>query len=92
VLTLDARPLSVAVSDKKADVFGYSMGAIVHGLENAPAAFIGLLEGRNFGKLVSPTLEAPPPSSGFGQFYLALQGLFGVRRLVCVESNRMASR
>jgi pimeloyl-ACP methyl ester carboxylesterase len=28
VLTLDARPLPVAVSDKKADVFGYSMGAI----------------------------------------------------------------
>jgi NADPH-dependent curcumin reductase CurA len=25
---------------------------IVDGLENAPAAFIGLLEGRNFGKLV----------------------------------------
>ena len=25
---------------------------IVEGLENAPAAFIGLLEGRNFGKLV----------------------------------------
>jgi len=24
----------------------------VDGLENAPAAFIGLLEGRNFGKLV----------------------------------------
>jgi NADPH-dependent curcumin reductase CurA len=25
---------------------------IVEGLENAPAAFIGLLQGRNFGKLV----------------------------------------
>jgi NADPH-dependent curcumin reductase len=25
---------------------------IVHGLENAPTAFIGLLEGRNFGKLI----------------------------------------
>jgi NADPH-dependent curcumin reductase CurA len=25
---------------------------VVHGLENAPAAFLGLLEGRNFGKLV----------------------------------------
>jgi NADPH-dependent curcumin reductase len=25
---------------------------VVDGLENAPAAFIGLLEGRNFGKLV----------------------------------------
>jgi NADPH-dependent curcumin reductase CurA len=25
---------------------------IVHGLENAPGAFLGLLEGRNFGKLV----------------------------------------
>jgi NADPH-dependent curcumin reductase CurA len=25
---------------------------VVEGLENAPAAFIGLLEGRNFGKLV----------------------------------------
>ncbi|WP_457551735.1 hypothetical protein [Desulfobacula sp.] len=25
---------------------------IVHGLENAPGAFIGLLEGQNFGKLV----------------------------------------
>ena len=25
---------------------------IVFGLENAPAAFIGLLEGKNFGKLV----------------------------------------
>jgi NADPH-dependent curcumin reductase CurA len=25
---------------------------IVHGLENAPHAFLGLLEGRNFGKLV----------------------------------------
>jgi hypothetical protein len=24
--------------------------SIAHGLENAPAAFIGLLEGRNFGK------------------------------------------
>lgn len=25
---------------------------IVFGLENAPAAFMGLLEGRNFGKLI----------------------------------------
>ena len=25
---------------------------VVDGLENAPAAFIGLLEGRNFGKLL----------------------------------------
>ncbi len=25
---------------------------VVDGLENAPAAFIGLLEGRNFGKLI----------------------------------------
>ena len=25
---------------------------VVEGLENAPAAFMGLLEGRNFGKLV----------------------------------------
>ena len=25
---------------------------IVQGLENAPAAFIGLLEGKNFGKLL----------------------------------------
>ena len=25
---------------------------VVHGLDNAPAAFIGLLQGRNFGKLV----------------------------------------
>ena len=25
---------------------------IVQGLENAPEAFIGLLEGRNFGKLI----------------------------------------
>jgi NADPH-dependent curcumin reductase CurA len=25
---------------------------IVDGLENAPAAFIGMLEGRNFGKLI----------------------------------------
>ncbi len=27
-------------------------GHVVDGLENAPAAFIGLLEGRNFGKLI----------------------------------------
>lgn len=32
---------------------------IVHGLENAPQAFLGLLEGRNFGKLVV-SLEEPP--------------------------------
>jgi NADPH-dependent curcumin reductase len=25
---------------------------VVEGLENAPAAFLGLLQGRNFGKLV----------------------------------------
>jgi NADPH-dependent curcumin reductase CurA len=25
---------------------------VVEGLENAPAAFIGLLQGKNFGKLV----------------------------------------
>jgi NADPH-dependent curcumin reductase CurA len=25
---------------------------LVHGLENAPQAFLGLLSGRNFGKLV----------------------------------------
>ncbi|WP_282099195.1 zinc-binding dehydrogenase [Deefgea sp. CFH1-16] len=25
---------------------------LVHGLENAPEAFMGLLEGKNFGKLV----------------------------------------
>ena len=28
---------------------------VVHGLENAPEAFLGLLEGRNFGKLVVAT-------------------------------------
>lgn len=37
---------------------------VVHGLENAPAAFLGLLEGRNFGKLVvatgAETKSAPP--------------------------------
>ncbi|RPE81689.1 NADP-dependent oxidoreductase [Vulcaniibacterium tengchongense] len=31
---------------------------VVDGLENAPAAFIGLLEGRNFGKLVVRVAEA----------------------------------
>ena len=31
---------------------------VVHGLENAPQAFLGLLEGRNFGKLVV-CLDAP---------------------------------
>ncbi len=31
----------------------------VHGLENAPQAFLGLLEGRNFGKLVID-LDVPP--------------------------------
>jgi NADPH-dependent curcumin reductase len=30
----------------------------VSGLENAPAAFIGLLEGRNFGKLVVRVADA----------------------------------
>ena len=29
----------------------------VEGLENAPAAFLGLLEGRNFGKLVVRVAE-----------------------------------
>jgi NADPH-dependent curcumin reductase CurA len=32
---------------------------IVHGLENAPQAFLGLLEGRNFGKLVVSLDETP---------------------------------
>ena len=32
---------------------------VVHGLENAPAAFLGLLEGRNFGKLVVNVDETP---------------------------------
>jgi NADPH-dependent curcumin reductase CurA len=32
---------------------------VVDGLENAPAALIGLLEGRNFGKLVVRVSEAP---------------------------------
>ena len=31
---------------------------LVEGLENAPAAFIGLLEGRNFGKLVVRVADA----------------------------------
>jgi len=31
---------------------------LVDGLENAPAAFIGLLEGRNFGKLVVRVADA----------------------------------
>jgi len=31
---------------------------LVDGLENAPAAFIGLLEGRNFGKLVIRVADA----------------------------------
>jgi hypothetical protein len=31
---------------------------LVDGLENAPAAFIGLLEGRNFGKLVVGVADA----------------------------------
>lgn len=31
---------------------------LVDGLENAPAAFIGLLQGRNFGKLVVRVAEA----------------------------------
>lgn len=32
---------------------------VVHGLENAPHAFLGLLEGRNFGKLVVSLDETP---------------------------------
>ena len=32
---------------------------VVHGLENAPRAFLGLLEGRNFGKLVVSLDETP---------------------------------
>ena len=35
---------------------------IVDGLENAPAAFIGLLEGRNFGKLM--VRVSPDPTLG----------------------------
>jgi hypothetical protein len=45
------------------------VNGIVFGLENAPEAFIGLLQGRNFGKLViqgfwcicgpAPTILAP---------------------------------
>jgi NADPH-dependent curcumin reductase CurA len=31
---------------------------LIGGLENAPAAFIGLLEGRNFGKLVVRVADA----------------------------------
>jgi NADPH-dependent curcumin reductase CurA len=31
---------------------------LVDGLENAPTAFIGLLEGRNFGKLVVRVADA----------------------------------
>jgi NADPH-dependent curcumin reductase CurA len=31
---------------------------LVDGLENAPAAFVGLLEGRNFGKLVVRVADA----------------------------------
>ena len=31
---------------------------VVDGLESAPAAFIGLLEGRNFGKLVVRVADA----------------------------------
>jgi NADPH-dependent curcumin reductase CurA len=31
---------------------------LVNGLENAPAAFIGLLEGRNFGKVVVRVADA----------------------------------
>lgn len=34
---------------------------VVAGLENAPAAFIGLLEGRNFGKLLVKVGEEPTP-------------------------------
>ena len=32
---------------------------VVDGLENAPAAFMGLLKGRNFGKLVVKLSEPP---------------------------------
>jgi NADPH-dependent curcumin reductase CurA len=32
---------------------------IVQGLENAPGAFLGLLAGRNFGKLVIELADAP---------------------------------
>ena len=32
---------------------------IVEGLENAPRAFIGLMEGKNFGKLIVRTSEDP---------------------------------
>ena len=37
---------------------------IVEGLENAPAAFLGLLEGRNFGKLVVDVAAAHRGRSG----------------------------
>lgn len=33
-------------------------GVLLGGLENAPTAFIGLLEGRNFGKRVVRVAEA----------------------------------
>ena len=35
---------------------------IIEGLDNAPAAFIGLLQGRNFGKLL--VRLAPDPTRG----------------------------
>jgi NADPH-dependent curcumin reductase CurA len=36
---------------------------VVHGLENAPGAFLGLLEGRNFGKLVVEVAERRAPAA-----------------------------
>ena len=43
---------------------------IVDGLENAPQAFIGLLEGKNFGKLiirVAPDAVKPQPTHWLAQ-------------------------
>ena len=34
---------------------------VVAGLDNAPAAFIGLLEGKNFGKLIVKVGDEPTP-------------------------------
>lgn len=36
----------------------------VDGLENAPAAFIGMLDGKNFGKLIVNIVEEDPPLQG----------------------------
>jgi NADPH-dependent curcumin reductase CurA len=53
-IVLNSRPVGAPVADN----FRLKEGRIkfrediVDGLENAPEAFIGLLEGRNFGKLV----------------------------------------